>query len=115
MLSSLHIVVASCILIRQDGPIVPGPHEPPGPHEHRFSNQRFLFEIRETMHHIYHIYHYEMHPICSLQRHHRLNKGVTITQALRCQVDIWLMGALRKKEADALREKSFGCNCHARG
>ena len=27
----------------------------------------------------------EMHPICSLQRHHRLTNGVTITQALRCQ------------------------------
>jgi hypothetical protein len=33
------------------------------------------------------IYHYEMHPICSLQRHDRLTNGVTITQALRCQVD----------------------------
>ena len=55
------------------------------------------FEIRETMDLICH---YEMHPICSLQRHDRLTNGVTITQALRCQMDIWLMGALR--------EKSFG-------
>ena len=38
--------------------------------------------------------------MCSLQRHDRLTNGVTITQALRCQVDTWLMGALR--------EKSFG-------
>ena len=65
---------------------------------------RWFLQIGET---IDHIYHYEMHPICSLQRHHRPSKGVTITQALRCQVDNWLMGALR--------EKSFGWNCHVRG
>jgi hypothetical protein len=63
-----------------------------------------FLEIRET---IDHNYHFEMHPICSLQRHDRLTNGVTITQALRCQVDKWLMGALR--------EKSFGWNCHVRG
>jgi len=72
-----------------------------------FLESGLLFEIRETMDHIVHIDHYEMHPICSLQRHDRLTNGVTITQALRCQVDIWLMGALR--------EKSFGWNCHVRG
>jgi hypothetical protein len=65
---------------------------------------RWFLQIGET---IDHIYHYEMHPICSLQRHDRLTNGVTITQALRCQVDTWLMGALR--------EKSFGWNCHVRG
>ena len=58
---------------------------------------RWFLQIGET---IDYIYHYEMHPICSLQRHDRLTNGVTITQALRCQVDTWLMGALR--------EKSFG-------
>ena len=65
---------------------------------------RWFLQIGET---IDHIYHYEMHLICSLQRHDRLTNGVTITQALRCQVDNWLMGALR--------EKSFGWNCHVRG
>ncbi len=65
---------------------------------------RWFLQIGET---IDHMYRYEMHPICSLQRHDRLTKGVAITQALRCQVDTWLMGALR--------EKSFGWNCRVRG
>jgi hypothetical protein len=29
----------------------------------------------------------EMYPMCSLQRHHRLTNGVTITQALRCRFE----------------------------
>ena len=45
---------------------------------------RWFLQIGET---IDHRHHYEMHPICSLQRHDRLTNGVTITQALRCQVD----------------------------
>ena len=73
-----------------------------------FLESRWFLEIRET---IDHIYHYEMHPMCSLQRHDRLTNGVTITQALCCQVDTWLMGALSL----SLGEKSFGWNCHVRG
>jgi hypothetical protein len=55
-------------------------------------------EIGETT---VHIYHYELHPMGSLQRHDRQTKAcvmvtrsVTITQALRFQVDRWLMGAV---------------------
>jgi hypothetical protein len=38
-----------------------------------------------------------MHPIGTLQRHDRLTNGVTITQALRCQIEQMADGCFERK------------------
>ena len=91
MLSSLQFFLVSCILMFCESGLFLESRS--FLKSRLFLESRLLLEIGET---IDHIYHYEMHPICSLQRHDRLTNGVTITQALRCQVDKWLMGALRE-------------------